>query len=71
MLYQIAKGFEDIIKYPQEDIVYLISSFNQVKSHNLTYFFTDGNARSETTTAYISESDFALLDWDAINSTYW
>jgi len=71
MLYQIALGYEDISKYPQEDIVYLISSFDQVKSHNLIYFFTDGNARSETTNAYILESDFALLDWDTIYSTYW
>jgi hypothetical protein len=71
MLYQIATGFEDIIKYSQEEIIYLISSFEQVKLHNLTYFFTDGNARSETTSAYISEDDFALLDWDCIYSTYW
>ena len=71
MLYQIAKGYEDIIKYPQEDIIYLISSFDRVKSNNLIYFFTDGNARSETTTSYVSESDFALLDWEAIYSTYW
>jgi hypothetical protein len=71
MLYQIALGYEDITKYQQEDIVYLISSFDKIKSHNLTYFFTDGNARSETTTAYILESDFAKLDWDTIYNTYW
>jgi hypothetical protein len=71
MLYQIALGYEDIAKYSQEDIIYLISSFDQVKSHNLTYFFTDGNARSETTTTYVSESDFSLLDWDTIYGTYW
>lgn len=71
MLYQIALGYEDITKYQQEDIVYLISSFDKVKSHNLTYFFTDGNARSETTTTYVLESDFAKLDWDTIYNTYW
>jgi len=71
MLYQIAKGYEDIIKYPQEKIVYLISSFNQVKMHNLPYFFTDGNARSETTNNYTAEDDFEKLDWTTIYSTYW
>lgn len=71
MLYQIALGYEDITQHPQEDIVYLISSFDQIKSHNLLYFFTDGNARSETTTAYVLESDFAKLDWDTIYSIYW
>lgn len=71
MLYQIALGYEDITKYPQEDIVYIISSFGKVKAHNLVYFFTDGNARSETTTAYVSEADFAMLDWETIYSIYW
>ncbi len=71
MLYQIALGYEDIIKYSQEDIVYLISSFDKVKLHNLVYFFTDGNARSETTTAYVSEADFTMLDWETIYGTYW
>ena len=71
MLYQIALGYEDITKYPQEEIVYIISTLDQIKSHNLVYFFTDGNARSETTTSYISDSDFAKLDWDTIYNTYW
>ena len=31
MLYQIAKGYEDIPKHPQENIVYLITSFEEVK----------------------------------------
>lgn len=71
MLYQIAKGYEDIVKYSQEDIVHVITSFNKVKEAGLSYFYTDGNARSETTTFYIDERDFELLDWETIYGTYW
>lgn len=71
MLFQIAKGYEDIPKHPQEDIIYLITSFNQVKLHQLEYFFTDGNARSETANKYNSEHNFQNLDWTTIYGTYW
>lgn len=55
MLYQIATGFEDIKQYSQEDIVYLISSFDSIKKRDLTFFFTDGHARSSTTSKYITK----------------
>jgi hypothetical protein len=71
MLFQIAKGYEDIPKHPQEDIIYLITSFNQVKLHQLEYFFTDGNARSETANKYNNEHNFQSLDWTTIYGTYW
>ncbi len=71
MLYQIAKGYEDIPKQAQEDIVYLISSFNQVEAHNLAFFFTDGHARSLTSSFYNSKQDFDKLDWNAIYTTSW
>lgn len=71
MLYQIAKGYENIEKHPQENIVYLISSFDKVIENRLQYFFTDGHARSNTTTYYNTPGDFQYLDWDAIQSLYW
>lgn len=71
MLYQIASGWEDIQKYPQQDIIYYISSLNHVKSIGLQYFFTDGHARSKTSIAYTLDADLEKLDWTAINSTNW
>lgn len=71
MLYQIVSGWEDIRKYPQEDIIYYISSLDQIKSSSLEYFFTDGHARSRTSTAYTNESDLSKLDWDVIYSASW
>lgn len=71
MLYQIASGWEDIQKCPQEDIIYYISSLKAIKSAQLQYFFTDGHARSKTSSVYVEEMDLERLDWDAIYSTTW
>jgi hypothetical protein len=71
MLFQIATGWEDIQKHSQENIVYYISSLGAVKSAGLQFFFTDGHARSKTSTAYTDEADLKKLDWNAIYATNW
>ncbi|NTW82945.1 MAG: DUF4433 domain-containing protein [Chlorobiaceae bacterium] len=71
MLYQIATGFDGVKKYPQEEIVYIISSLDKIKEHELEYFFTDGHVRSCTSTSYNDESYLEILDWDAINARIW
>jgi hypothetical protein len=71
MLYQIAKGDGMVTKFPQEEIIYLISSFQEIKTHNLSYFFTDGHARSNTSNKYNSEDDFSKIDEDGVYATYW
>lgn len=71
MLFQIATGWEDIKKYPQEDIIYYISSVSKIKEYNLEYFFTDGHARSSTSIHYTNDKDFDKLDWDTIYASYW
>jgi hypothetical protein len=71
MLYQIATGFEGIKKFPQEEIVYLISSVPVIKQHGLSYFFSDGHVRSKTSSTYADDEDFDKLDWDVIYATHW
>jgi hypothetical protein len=71
MLYQIATGWEDIQEHPQEDIIYYITSLDVIKLAGLEFFFTDGHARSKTSTAYTDEADLQKLDWDAIYATSW
>lgn len=71
MLFQIATGWENIRQLPQQDIIYLISSVESIKQHGLAFFFTDGHARSETSTFYNQVKDFDQLDWDTIQASYW
>jgi hypothetical protein len=71
MLFQVATGWEDIKKYQQEDIIYYISSVPIVKEHGLSYFFTDGHARSLTSIHYTDNNDLDKLDWETIYSEFW
>ena len=71
MLYQIATGFDGVKKFPQEEIVYIISSLDKIKEHNLQYFFTDGHVRSYTSTPYNDDKHLEHLDWNAINARIW
>jgi len=71
MLYQIATGWEDIEQVDQREIIYIISSFEMVKEHDLEFFFTDGHARSRTSKPFINEGDFKKLDWEAIYARRW
>jgi hypothetical protein len=71
MLFQIATGFEGIRQFGQQEIIYLITSLDSIKTHKLNYFFTDGHARSLTSSKYVDDKDFELLDWKTIYDTFW
>ena len=71
MLYLIKNGYKEVVKRPQEDIVYLILSFANVKKHQLEFVFTDRNARIATANFYNNEKDFDQLDWEIIKSKIW
>jgi hypothetical protein len=71
MLFQVATGWEDIQQYPQEEIIYYITSVPVIKEHRLEYFYTDGHARSLTSIPYTEDDGFEKLDWDAIFATNW
>lgn len=71
MLLQIATGFDGVQKYPQEEIVYIISSLDKIKEQELEYFFTDGHVRSCTSTSYNDDRFLEILDWDAISARIW
>lgn len=71
MLYQIAHGYNGVIKIPQEEIIYLVSTYEHVRSLGLTCFFTDGNAASQTTTFFTDDKDLSRVDWEAVYTRYW
>jgi hypothetical protein len=71
MLYQIATGWEGIEKIPQEEIIYMVSSFQKVTDLQLPYFFTDGHARAKTSEKFTDPVDLVKLDWAAIRAKQW
>jgi hypothetical protein len=71
MLYQIASGWEDIRQFDQEDIIYVISSVESIENQNLSYFFTDAHARSETSNKFTDSAQLDHFDWSSIYAKHW
>ncbi len=75
MLYVIQKGFNAIKPVPAEQIVYCITSIQQLLEANLEFIFTNGHALAATTTFYYERSEVYelehLLDFTAIRAKYW
>ena len=74
MLYVIQNGFNVVKVTPAEEIVYCITSVQQIINHQLDFLFTDGHAVDSFSTFY-SFADInnieQLIDLNAIKSTYW
>lgn len=58
-------------KFPQEDIIYLVSQAKFIKDAKIPFVFTSGHALTE----YISFGDdldkLNIVDWDIMRSQYW
>ncbi len=74
MLYVIQKGYNSVTPTPAENIVYCISSVQEILDLKLDFVFTDGHAVNSFTTQY-SVADIQnidnLIDMEAINAKYW
>lgn len=71
MLFRIATGFDGVKKCHQGEVVYIISSLDKIREHNLPYFFTDGHLKSLTSTAYNDDRYLDRLDWDVVFARFW
>ena len=56
---------------PQADIIYLLSTVQQVQQLGLPYVFTDGHAYEALTSFHQSAADLAALAWGDIYATQW
>lgn len=74
MLYVIQKGFNGVRATPTEEIVYCITSVQQIINHLLDFLFTDGHAVDSFSSFYsladINNID-QHIDQNAINRKYW
>ena len=70
MLYCIAKGF-DVIKRPQKDIIYLISTIEKLEELNTNYIFTDGHSFAGYTQFFNDKKFLNQVDWRTINLKQW
>jgi ssDNA thymidine ADP-ribosyltransferase, DarT len=74
MIYVIQKGFNMVAPTPAENIVYCVTSVQEIVDLELDFVFTDGHAvdgfSSQFDNKDIQNID-KLIDRDAINAKYW
>lgn len=72
MLYVIHKGNDpEVISTPQQDIIYLISSFEVLQSCNCRFLFTDRHAKLDYAHFYEKPEDIKQLNWEYIKMDQW
>lgn len=72
MLYVIHKGnYSEVIKTPQNDIIYLVSSFESLKKNTCQFIFTDRHAKLEYANFYSDPHQIEQLNWELIKTEEW
>lgn len=72
MLFVIYKGNDpEVIHTPQEEIVYLVSSFEKLQHSNCEFVYTDRHAMLDYANFYNNPEDVDQLRWDLIKSDQW
>ncbi|BCB97070.1 hypothetical protein JZK55_19920 [Dissulfurispira thermophila] len=72
MLYVIAMGNDpEVIKTPQEDIIYIVSSVEKLEGMKIKYVFTNRHAKLDYAQFYNKYADLKKLNWDIIESNKW
>lgn len=71
MLYNIAKGFNNVIKRNQDEIIYLVSNFKLIKDSKIKFVFFDGHGFHHYSECYNDELKLHEIDWEVIKSRDW
>jgi len=71
MLYTINQGNVPQYQGGQKQIIYLISTIQQVLSEKIPFVFTDGHAIINYSEFYNDPADLKQIDWGIMNSRYW
>jgi len=71
MLYMIMNGYSGVPQRPQQDIVYVISSFDRVSELGLDYAFSDQHAKTALARFFNSPDNFNEVDWETVRSKDW
>lgn len=74
MLYVVQRGHNGVTAIPAKDIVYCVTSIQQILDHNLSFCFSDGHAVDRLSDFY-TKDDLpridSILDKRAIKAKYW
>lgn len=71
MLYNIKNGYCAVTKRSQDDIIYLITSFEEVKKARVPYVYFDGHGYHHLSQIFNAENGLSNVDWNAVNALKW
>jgi len=71
MLYAIQKGFNEVTKRNPQDIIYLVTTFENVTENECQYVFTDGHGYHSMSQFFNEEEGLKEVDWDIVNLIHW
>lgn len=70
MLYCIANGY-DVQMRQQEDIIYLVSSIEDLEKQGCRYVFTDGHSFAAISEFFNNREHLNQIDWDVVHGRFW
>lgn len=71
MLFLIINGYGGVVQRPQEDIVFIVSTVDQVSAQGLEFIFTDRNAKIAIAEYFNDLKDLDKIHWDIVKSRHW
>ncbi len=71
MLYNIVNGYQGVQKRSQQEIIYLVTSYDKIRELESEYVFFDGHGYHSLSEVYNTEKGFANIDWNMVKSKRW
>jgi len=71
MLYNIKNGFQNVTKRGQNEIIYLITSFEKIVESGKPYIIYDGHAYHRMSRPFNTDEGLSYIDWKVISSNSW
>lgn len=71
MLHLIQYGYKGVIKRNPDTIIYLVTTFENVKKSESQYVFSDGHGYNFLSQFFNTEDGLEEVDWDTVNLKRW
>jgi len=71
MLYAIQKGFNGVTQRNPQEIIYLVTTFEDITKNECQYVFTDGHGYHSMSQFFNDEDSLEEVDWNAVKLKLW
>ena len=71
MLYNIRNGYQGVTRRHQQQIIYLVSSYERILESKIKYVFFDGHGYHHYSQPFNTNQGLQQIDWDIVKSRNW